>query len=236
MDAQLEEYLPGAIWLRRYPINYFGTSFDARMTVVRLAGGRLMLHSPCRIDADLAAAISALGTVAAIVAPGNFHSLHVASAQAAFPQARTFICPGTEKRAPKLRYDEVLGDAAPELWRDELDQVPVRGSRWMKEVAFFHRATKTLILVDVLENFTDRTPHASWQVKLWFKLVFRMWANPKPAPEYQLGWRDRAAARASLKRILQWDFQRVILSHGDLIEEDAHEIAEKAWRKILAGG
>ncbi len=236
MPTNLEEYIPGTIWLCRYPIGYFGVSFDARMSVIRLAGGRLVLHSPCEIDATLADAISALGRVAAIVAPGNFHHLHVASAQTAFPDARTFICPGVEKRAPSLVYDQVLGDDAPELWSAELDQVLVRGNSWIWEVAFFHRATKTLIVVDLVENFTDRTPRANWHLKLWMKLVFRMWDNPKPAPEYQLGWRDKAAARASLARILEWDFRRVILSHGDLIEDNARQIVEKAWRRPLAGG
>jgi hypothetical protein len=50
---------------------------------------------------------------------------------------------------------------------------------------------------------TDRTPHANWQLKLWWKVVFHMWNNPKPAPEYQLGWRDKTAARQSLRDILE---------------------------------
>lgn len=53
--------------------------------------------------------------------------------------------------------------------------------------------------------------------------------------DWLLGWSDRKAARASLQRILQWDFARVILAHGDLIESDARRIVEKAWEKPLAG-
>ena len=57
-----------------------------------------------------------------------------------------------------------------------------------------------------------------------------MWNNPKPAPEYQLGWRDKAAARAALSNMLLWDFERVILAHGDLIETDARRTVEQAWK------
>ena len=64
--------------------------------------------------------------------------------------------------------------------------------------------------------------------------MFHMWNTAKPAPEYQLGWSDKKAARASLKRILLWDFERVILAHGDLIEVDARQVVEKAWQKPLA--
>ncbi len=205
------------------------------MTVIRLRDGELMLHSPCDIDEPTKRALAELGDVAYIVAPGTYHYLHVPSAQAAFPEAKTFICPGIEGKRPDIRYDWLLGDTAPEAWAEQMEQVLVRGSRWIWEVAFFHRATKTLILVDLVENFTDTTPHANWMLKLWFKMIFRMWNAPKPAPEYQLGWKDKKAARASLQRILEWNFERVILAHGDLIEANAREIVTKAWEKPLAG-
>jgi hypothetical protein len=90
-----------------------------------------------------------------------------------------------------------------------------------------------LILVDLVENFGDATAQVDWKLKLWWKIVFHMWNTAKPAPEYQLGWRDRKAARDSLRRILRWDFQRVILAHGDLIEADARQVVEKAWQTIV---
>jgi hypothetical protein len=203
------------------------------MTVVRLASGVLMLHSPCDITAPMAEEISALGPVAHIVAPGNFHHLHVASAQTAFPGAKTWICPGVESRAPGLQYDAILGDVALGDWSGEIDQVLVLGTRPMREVAMFHRASRTLILVDLIENFTDATPHAGGALKFLFKYVLRMWNNPRPAPEYRLGWNDWKAAAESLRRILAWDFQRIVLSHGDLIERNAREVAIEAWSRVL---
>ncbi len=234
--ALLDEYVPGAIWLCRYPVSYMGAAFDARMTVIRLRDGRLMLHSPCPIDGAMKAALSALGPIAYLVAPGTYHYLNIASAQAAFPAAETFLCPGIERKRPELKFDWLLGDTAPDSWRGQIDQVLVRGARWIWEVAFFHRDTRTLILVDLVENFTDRTPHANWALKLWWKAVFRMWNNPMPAPEYQWGWQDKPAARQSLLDILKWTFDRVIVSHGDLIETDARQTLEQAWKAPLAGG
>ncbi len=229
----LTSYVGDRIWLCAYPVRLAGTRFGARMTVIRLASGRMLLHSPCRITATLAEEIAALGPVAHIVAPGNFHHMHAASAQAAFPDAKTWICPGVEKRAPDLRYDGVLGDVAPAAWLGEIDQVLVQGTRIMREIAMHHRASRTLILVDLIENFTDATPHTSASLKLLFKYVLRMWGRPRPAPEYRMGWSDRAAAAESLRRILAWDFERIVLSHGDLIERDAHAIAAEAWSGVL---
>ncbi len=115
-----------------------------------------------------------------------------------------------------------------------LDQVLVRGNKLIWEVAFYHRASKTLLLTDLIENFTDQTSNVNWVLKLWWKAVFHMWDNPKPAPEYQMGWKDKAAARKSLQRILDWDFDKIIMAHGDLIETDAKERAAEAWKKPLS--
>jgi hypothetical protein len=229
----LTSYIADQIWLCPYPVRLAWTRFEARMTVIRLASGQIMLHSPCDITAALAQEIVALGPVGYIIVPGNFHHLHAASAQAAFPAAKTWICPGIEKKRPDLKYDGVLGDEAPADWRNEIDQVLVRGSHIMREVAMYHCASRTLVLVDLIENFTDRTPNTGGTLKFWFKYVLRMWGNPRPAPEYRMGWSDRDAAATSLRQVLAWDFQRIVLSHGDLINREAHEVAAKAWSGIL---
>ncbi len=60
-----------------------------------------------------------------------------------------------------------------------------------------------------------------------------MWNNPKAAPEYQLGWGDKSIVRDGLQKILAWDSERIILSHGELIEGNVHEVLTSAWRNIL---
>ncbi len=227
------EFVAGQIWLQEYPIHFAGCDFNARMSVIRLPDSTLLLHSPCQIDSQTKKAISALGDVAYIIAPGSYHHLYIPSAQAAFPQAETYICPGIERKRPEIDFDWFLADQPPENWADTLDQVLVRGNKYIWEVAFFHKPSRTLLLVDLIENFTDRTPNVNWQLKLWWKVVFHMWDHPKPAPEYQLGWKDKAAASKSLKRILDWDFERIIVSHGDMIDKDAKVIAREAWKATL---
>ncbi len=233
MSVNLGCYIPGHIWLCRYYVNYMGTEFDTRITVIRLLDGKLVLRSPCHIDVAMKLALDELGEIAYIVAPGSYHYLHLPSAQANYALAETFVCPGVERKCPHLNFAALLNDTAPDAWAGQRDQVLVRGSRWISEVAFFHRITRTLILVDLVENFTDATPRVNWQLKLWCKLMFHMWAKPKPAPEYQLGWFDKNAARESLRRILAWDFERIILAHGDLLELDSRSVVEKAWKEPL---
>ncbi|WP_228371142.1 DUF4336 domain-containing protein [Shewanella piezotolerans] len=178
--------------------------------------------------------MSALGTVRSIVGPGSYHYLHVPSAQAAFPKAETYICPGIETKQPQMKFDWILGDKSPTAWEKDMEQVLVRGSRFMSEVAFFHKPSKTLLLVDLIENIGDKTEEVGLGIKLWWKAVFHMWNKPRPAPEYQIGWKDKKAAKHSLERMLAWDFERIILSHGDLIESDAKAAAREAWSAPLS--
>ena len=104
MSPSLEVFVPDALWLREYAVGLGGARFNARMTVIKLRSGEVVVHSPCAFDDSLAAEVAALGPVAAIIAPGNFHWLHVASCQRAFPNAVTYVCPGVEKRAKDLRF------------------------------------------------------------------------------------------------------------------------------------
>lgn len=230
---ELRELVHGQIWLAAYPVSLGGARFEARMTVARRSDGALVVHSPGPVDDAMRARIEEIGRVAVIVAPGDFHHLHVASCQRAFPGAETWICPGVERKQPALRHDGFLGDSPPPCLAADFTLAGVFG-RFMAEVAMLHRPSRTLLLVDLIENFGDTTPGINWMLKACWKL-FGMWNKPGPAPEYRLGgWRDRAAARAALEKIVAWDFERIVIAHGDLIEHDARAIARRAWRRHLS--
>ena len=233
-DTALEELVPNRIWITRYPVHYAGLDFDARTTVIRLSNGELMIHSPSPIDEALVERVRDIGPVAHLIAPGSYHYFHVQAWQEVFPEATVWICPGVERKQPNLEFDWFLSDHAPDAWAAELDQVLVRGNRFIWEVVFFDRPSKTLIVTDLLENIGEKSADVGWQLKLWWKVVFHMWDNPTPAPEYQMGWKDKRAAKRSLERILEWDFDRIVLSHGENIESDAKAVLRKAWARPLS--
>jgi Domain of unknown function (DUF4336) len=234
LDTRLTEYVPSRIWLKKYPVQYAGASFFARATFVRLSDGSVLVHSPCPIDETLEAELKGIGPVKHIVAPGSYHYFHVTAWQTAYPEATTWICPGVERKCPGLEFDWLLSDRAPEVWRGELDQALVRGNRFIWEVAFFDRPSKTLVLTDLIENIGEHTEGTDWVLKFWWKVVMRMWGRPRPAPEYQMGWQDKAAAKRSLQRILKWDFERIVIAHGDNIDANAKATAREAWAKPLS--
>ena len=114
--TELAEFVPGRIWLREYPVQYAGARFLARMTVLRLDSGKLLIHSPCGIDNSLHTEICGLGEVSYLVAPGTYHYFYIRPAQARYPNAQTYICPGIEQKRPEIRFDWILGDRSPPEW------------------------------------------------------------------------------------------------------------------------
>ena len=124
----------------------------------------------------------------------------------------------------------MLGDEAPAEWRGQLDQVFFRGRPYENEVVFFHRASRTLILCDLAFNFG---PHAAAPTRLLMRLL-RSYGRFGPSTLDPWLIRDRAAARASLERILSWDFDRVVVAHGDVLESGGREALREGYSWLLA--
>jgi hypothetical protein len=126
------------------------------MTVVRLAERKLVLHSPTRLTADLRAEIEALGTVRAVIEPSWWHDLYLAEYTAAYPAAELFGARTLVRWARSLKFTHVLSEDAPALWKADLEQRQVEGiGLFLDEVAFCHRPSRSLILADLLFNFSE---------------------------------------------------------------------------------
>jgi hypothetical protein len=208
-------------------VRMLGIPFDTRMTVVRLADGALWLHSPVAASDANVQAVSGLGPVRHLVAPNKFHHLFVAAWKQRFPEARTWAGPGLAERRREIRFDGDLGDDPEAAWRDDLDQVLFRGSRVLDEAVFLHRASRTAIFTDILQNHDPARESALWRL---VKRANGILAPRGGAPrDWRLTVRDRRAARTSLERILAWDFERVILSHGLCVEREGHAFVERAF-------
>jgi hypothetical protein len=114
-----------------------------------------------------------------------------------------------------------------------MDQVVV-GNPIMREVEFLHRASRTLVATDLVENFRAETPGTNAMLRAWMR-VFGMWGRPRAAPELRLLTRDREGTRRALDRLLSWGFDRAIIAHGELLDGEPKEAIREAWEWILGG-
>jgi hypothetical protein len=135
-----------------------------------------------------------------------------------------------EKKRPDIRFDAVLdSDDAPAGWAGQIDQALVRGYPIVNEVAFCHRASRTLLICDLAFNIGADVPFAT-------RLAFRLtggYGRFGPTLLERLLVRDRAAARASMEKILSWDFDRVVLAHGHVLEHGGREALREGYRWLL---
>lgn len=229
------EYVKDQIWILEYPVRFLCMDLYARTTIIKLDNGDLIIHDPCPIDDAIKREIDSLGPVRFILAPGSYHYLFVTDFQHKYPDAETYLCPGLDSKHPDIQFDGILGNAPDPRWQTALDQVLIQGTRYICEVVFFHKPSGTLILVDLLENIGDDYRHkAGLMLRFWWKVVFRMWNNPKAAPEYQLGWGNKKLVKEGLSRVLAWKAQRVIIAHGENIEGNVNGVLRAAWKRVLS--
>ena len=206
--------LDQGIWVAEQPLRFLGVEVGARMTVIRLADDRLLVHSPIGLTADRLAAVRTLGEIAVLIAPNRFHHLFAANWLAACPGARLHLAPGLDAKRRDLAGAGILSDEPDPLWRGDLEQVVVRGLPMVNEVVFFHPASRTLIATDLAFHIG---PEAPAPTRLFIRLTGR-YGQLAPTLVERLLTRDRAAFRASLERILAWPFERVIIAHGTILE------------------
>jgi hypothetical protein len=206
---------------RALPFLEIGT----RMSVVRAADGGLVLHSPVEADAPTRAAVEALGRVRAVVCPNNVHHLFAGGWKLAYPDARLLGPPGLAAKRRDLAFDGVLGDTADPSFGGALETHLVQGIPHLNEVAFFQEASRTLLLTDLAFH---PTAASSPGLRRWTWLT-RVRDGFGPNGVVRLLIRDRSALRASLDRVLAWDFDRVTLTHGELLEKGGREAFRKAW-------
>jgi hypothetical protein len=211
------------VWTDEREAKFFGVETGTRMTVVRLSGGGLFVLSPVELDDETRKAIDALGEVRAVVAPSLFHHLSVGQWMAAYPKAFFGACPGLEWKRSDLPFSSIVADEPHPIWKGDLEQVYFSARR-ENELDFFHAPSKTLIVTDALLNLSTHARKST-------RFVAALMRNSAPG----LGWmeplmvRDRGLARRQVDRMLDWDFDRIILAHGQMVEPGGREVLERAY-------
>ena len=220
----LEELVPG-IWTVATPLKLVGVDFGTRMTIVRIGDDGLMLISPCPIDDALAAEIDALGIVRAVIAPNAFHYLYFVDAAKRYPDAERYLAEGvTGKLGTTPAGSVTLSAEAPPLWQAVLEQCMIEGAPKTNEVVFFHAASRTLILTDLCFNF-DPAPGG------WSGIFLRLaGAHGRLAVSRLMRTllKDRKKVRPIIQRILEWDFERIVVTHGTIVMRDGQKLFREA--------
>ena len=213
------------------PMNAMGLKLPVRMTIFRLKNGDLLLHSPTPFSAEVAKAVEALGPVRHLVAPNIAHWTFLADWQRAYRDATTRAVPGlrdrAQVRASAVRIDAELSDTAPPEWADTLDQGIIAGGAGFSEAWFFHRQTRTLVLVDLIENLEpDKLPPIP-------RLVMQASAATRGTTARHLRLPVRLGgleAKKAIRTIVALEPDRVIFAHGRTFESGGAAKLKRAFK------
>ena len=217
----------------RYKLAGIAIPCPTRMTVVKLLGGKLWLHSPVAYSEALAQALGDLGEIAAIVAPNSYHHLNADKWAQVFPAAEVHASPDLLRKLDPSHGWRALGAAPPALWRGYLAQLPVHLGQFT-EVVFFHEATRTLIVTDLMQNFEQHRV-----ANRLTGLLLRTGGATGPVGTASIGIRlasigRRDELRTAVRHMLDWRPASIILSHGQSYRTDA--VAELTRAFAWAGG
>ena len=205
------------LWVHEESLSILGASAGRRMSVVALGDGGLLVHSPTP-RAPIREELAALGEVRFAVAPS---AIHGALSLGDYPEAELWGGPGLDARRKDIVFSGVLGSTPDPRWAGVLDQAAVMGHRLLTEIVFFHRPSRSLLIGDLAVNVEPSN------------FSERLWAGPggrlRPARPYRADIRDRRQARAAIDRILEWEFDRIVVGHGTVIETGGRDALRSAY-------
>ncbi len=222
----LEQFGPSLYVADGPSVSFFGFPYPTRMAVARLADGSVWVWSPIALTPALADAVNDVGPVRHIVSPNKLHHLFLQEWADHWPAARLYAPPGLARKKPALHFHAELGDESSPAWKRQIDQVVFRGSFAMAEVAFFHRESRTAIIGDLIQRFSDTN------VSGWKRAVMRLGGLMGERGSTPRDWRAsflrHGPARAALQKVLEWNPERLLIAHGVCAQSGAREIIRTA--------
>jgi hypothetical protein len=228
------------IWIVDGPVIRFGIPwpkypFPTRMTVIRLASGEIFIHSPTPLTPSLKAEIEAAGKVRFIVGPNRIHYWWIPDWKAAFPAADVFLAPRIRQQAKgRIDFDSVpLESADGYPWDAEIASLPIVGG-FMTEVEFFHSASRTLILTDLIENFEpEKIGSVFLQLMMWIGGVTPPHGGLPRDLRLTFTWRRKRELRAAVETMIGWNPERIVIAHGKWHERDGTAELRQAFAWLL---
>ncbi|MBE9064760.1 hypothetical protein, partial [cf. Phormidesmis sp. LEGE 11477] len=171
-----------------------------------------------------------------IIAPNCYHYLFAASFKDCYPKATFWAAPGLQQKEPELPIDRTIDIESAEL-TPGLQSIFLSGFRTLglsgfdslNECIFFHPKSRTLILTDAAFHFDASFP-------LLTQLMTRVlggYQTLSPSWLERIATTDKKAVRESIEEILRWDFERVIMAHGSVIEKAGKEAFINGYESFL---
>jgi len=225
------------VWTFSRPFARFGIMpVGGRSTAIQLRAGGVWILASTPLDAETKSTLDGLGHVKYIVGADTEHHLYLSEYKKAYPSAK-LIAPEEAMARPgnkDLAFEAWSGDSSKTTYgfEDEVDYCYFSGFR-NKDVAFLHKPSKSLIEADLLFNLPCKEQYSKTKTSNMF---LGMGLGPSSWIHSQFIWSlgtDKAAMKRDAKTVADWDFERIIPCHGDVIETNAKQAWKDAFKAFL---
>jgi len=223
----LQEFGPSLYLAEGTSVPFMTIPYPTRMVVVRLNDGGIWIWSPVKLTPELERSVEAIGPVRHIVSPNKIHHIFLQEWSERWPEAQLHAPPGLAKKKREIHFHAELADSAAQApWAGQIDQVIFRGSIAMEEVAFFHRASRTAIIGDLVQR---HDPAGMTGLKGLIMRLDGMVGESGGAPrEWRASFLRRSLARQAREQLLGWEPERLVIAHGACAAEAAAPILTRA--------
>ncbi len=201
-----------------------------KTVIIKLENGNLWVHSPITLTTQRLDLIKPLGEVHYLVAPNKYHYQGVDDWKKEFPMAQLWVSPDAPKHLPKIHHDHVIDPNADNYpWSGEIDQVLMAGNRFLDEIFFIHKPSKTLIVTDWIHRQDPTKEVFPWTyIKKGLNMVNPNGGVPR---HIKRTLTNKDLGRKSINTVLSWDFDSVIVGHGSCVEHNGRDHVKEvfAW-------
>ena len=240
IDENLTEVVSNKVWIVDGALIYpFIGRFPARMAVLRLrddVDNTLVVWSPLPgISKEIVEQIEALGSISYVVAPNSMHWLGVTPFLnlCSVNKDTIKVCAALGLTTKKevldsgFKGDYKRPEHIPEEWNGNIQVKHIPGIPSQEEVVLYHVQTKTLLTADLAFNLQQHNINPKLNVSGIIPYYLKACDGYRPCCLTRTFWmimQDVKACHQAMEEILEeFDFETLILAHGEIIETHAKE-------------
>ncbi|MEO0336438.1 MAG: hypothetical protein AAF202_08590 [Pseudomonadota bacterium] len=193
------------------------TPMPTRSVVFQQSDGKLFIISPGPFDEETFKTLEAKSNEIILVSPNMFHHMHIEKSFERWPNVGIYGQPALWKLKKQPWIKPYLKDIKEihTVLSTELKAMFVRGVPALSETVFYDTKTKTLVITDLCFNM-DNTVSFTTQFLL---RAFGAYNKTAQSKLVRMNVKDKSAYKSSMENILQLDFDQVLISHGNHIND-----------------
>jgi hypothetical protein len=212
-----------------FPWRVLGIDFARNVTLLRLSDGRLVVHSTAPFtEADILA-IREFGEPAWLVDVTLLHDTFAKEGRAAL-NGVPYLAPDGFSKVSGVATQPI--GSGPLDWAGQIDVLKLDGTK-KNEHVLFHRQSKTLVVADLFFSFPPET-------RGWPRF-FARWIMGLPDSLFGVSRffrfliADKPAFARSVAKMLEWDFERVVVAHREPVVVGAKAAVQDALKQMTFG-